>query len=947
MTKQTLLILSLFCSLSFLIPNQAYCNTLEPDFYELFDGHGSVMLLINQETADIVYANNAAESFYGYSKSELESMKISDINTLTPAEVTEEMAAAVREERNFFIFKHRLADGSIKTVEVFSYPYTFGDTQMLFSVIHDISAEAALAEQNRQFSIALLGSLTLVIFSLLYFTLRLKKQNRLLAEQNNEISTFNELRQTFIDADYDIIYLKDENLNYLFVNQAFETFHRLEKGAIIGLDDYAINDSREFAELRRQTDLKVIETGQLVEDEVTWDGQTFRVTKFPIRLSNNNFGVGAYIRDITEEKQRENYRNHNLLRNSILVDVLSKPFADTEEQLRFTLDQCLKLTDSNHGFFAFHNPETDQVDITIWSGSVLQDCAVKHVTGMDHFNHQNVLAEVIASRKALMINDFTRANPLDIILDPDSGHVPLHNYLSVPVIFNNQVKAIVGMANSPNDYDENDVYQVTALMNGVWYAVERRKTEVKLAIERNKYLQTLISIGDGVIVVNKEGRVEILNTIAETLTGWTSGEAQGLHYKEVFRIAHENSEFEVNDPIGDALASGELQELHHKAILISREGLQYNLEDSAAPILDDSGNISGAVMVFRDITEKKAQLDKIEYLSYHDSLTALYNRRFFEEEMNRLDSKRNIPISIIMCDADNLKLVNDIFGHSEGDLMLKKIAETILNSCRSDDIIARWGGDEFVILLPQTNKTEAEAIKKRIVEGISAQNIKGLYFSLSIGIGTKTEARQSLWHTLETAEDNMYQEKMRLRKQADHSLIDSILATLHQTSVREKNHSEEVKDLCRDFAKQLDLSENQTIRLTEAAYLHDIGKVALDKLMLNKEGRLTNEEYEEMKTHPVNSYRILNILDSTVDLAEIALSHHERWDGKGYPKGLQGEEIPYLARIIAIVESYVAMVSSQSYKDPISREEALLELERSKGTQFAPTLVEAFIQMFS
>jgi PleD family two-component response regulator len=182
----------------------------------------------------------------------------------------------------------------------------------------------------------------------------------------------------------------------------------------------------------------------------------------------------------------------------------------------------------------------------------------------------------------------------------------------------------------------------------------------------------------------------------------------GSHYSNVFYLTSEAEGSDIEDPIERVFKSDALYEMDNHAVLVSREGKRYYLEDSAAPIKDEKENTVGVVVVFRDVTSKQEQRREIEYLSFHDSLTGLYNRRFFEEELHRLDTERNLPISIIFGDINGLKLTNDILGHSTGDALIKKASEILKKACRDEDIVARVGGDEFMILLPKTEAQDAE-----------------------------------------------------------------------------------------------------------------------------------------------------------------------------------------------------------------------------------------------
>ena len=486
---------------------------------------------------------------------------------------------------------------------------------------------------------------------------------------------------------------------------------------------------------------------------------------------------------------------------------------------------------------------------------------------------------------------------------------------------------------------------MTLLMSGIWNALERREAQEKLTLERNKYLQTLISIGDGVMVVDKNGHVEMLNRAAEKLTGWSFAEAFGRHYREIFVLSGEQEGMTVNDPIEEVFVSDTILELRNHAILISRDNTKYFLEYSAAPIKDDSNTTVGIVLVFRDVTEKKEQREKIEYLSFHDSLTGLYNRRFFEEVIHRLDTQRNLPISIIMGDVNGLKLTNDIFGHVLGDILLQKVADILRRVSRMDDVIARWGGDEFVLLLPKTNSEETKQIIKQIKDEFAKEQIKAIKGSISMGADTKQNPDSNLVEVLNKAEERMYLAKTLECDKANSAVIDSIIHMLHENNPREKEHSIRVSELCRDMGIILKLSEIEIRKLEDAGYLHDIGKVVLEPELLKKRFSKTNQKWNEIKKHPIIGYRILNSFDHTLDLAEIVLDHQERWDGSGYPKGLNGEEIPKLARIIALAESYERKVSGADNFEAMSKEDALIDIRANAGKHFDPDLTETFIKM--
>jgi diguanylate cyclase (GGDEF)-like protein/PAS domain S-box-containing protein len=349
-------------------------------------------------------------------------------------------------------------------------------------------------------------------------------------------------------------------------------------------------------------------------------------------------------------------------------------------------------------------------------------------------------------------------------------------------------------------------------------------------------------------------------------------------------------------------------------------------------------------MIF-DITQRKEKQEKIEYLSYYDQLTGLYNRRFFEVEMKRLDSKRNIPISLVMADVNGLKLINDAFGHKFGDELLVKAAEALKEVCRKEDIVSRVGGDEFVILLPKTDKETSKEIVERINKNIKNIKIKGLDMSISFGVGTKAKEEKSLEEVYTEAENRMYKNKLFTSSSIKGNMGGTILNTIYQSNPREKNHFSQVSKLCEDMAEALELNDEIKTDLKVSGLLHDIGKVALDKRILNKVEELSEKDWEEIKNHSDIGYRILSSVNNLSSIAEYVLYHHERWDGEGYPKGLKGHEIPYISRIIAVCDAYDAMTRKEPYGPPLSKEEAIKEIKDNSGTQFDPKIASAFVRL--
>jgi diguanylate cyclase (GGDEF)-like protein/PAS domain S-box-containing protein len=622
------------------------------EFFELFNKHGSIMLIIDAETGAIEYANNAAAEFYGYTQAELEAMAIQNINMLSAAEVAREREAAALEKRNHFFFRHRLASGEVRSVEVYSYPYQFEGRRLLFSIINDITTETVLQESLRRRNTVFLTSLFVVIFIL----------SVLLA-----------------------VLMKSRERNKAIV--------------------------RELAENER---------------------------KYKTLLANLPGMV---------------YRCKN----------------DSDWTMEYVSLGCLELT----GF----RPE-----------------------------------ELVSNEK---------------------------------ISFKNLIKA-----------------EYRQVLWEKWQDVIKEKT-----IFQEEY--------------------PIITAGGEQKWVWERG--RGIYTEDGTE-------------------------------LLALEGY------------------------IADISEKKEKQKRIEFLSYQDHLTGLYNRRFFEEELRRLDTARNLPLTVVMADVNGLKIVNDAFGHAAGDLLLETVAKILKREARADDIIARMGGDEFLLLLPKTDSSAAGKMIKRIKAVTDNQKVMYLDVSVSFGWATKVEKETDIAEIMKRAEDFMYQKKLFESSSRRSDAVKSILKALHIKNPREEEHSKRVSKLCEALGRAYDLSEEEINVFRAAGELHDIGKIIIDEVILNKADKLSAAEWEVIKRHPEAGLRLLTSAFEFEPIAEFAYAHHERWDGAGYPRGLKGEDILWEARVMAIADAYDAMTCVRPYRPALSEEEAVNEIKSNAGTQFDPIIAKVFVE---
>lgn len=345
--------------------------------------------------------------------------------------------------------------------------------------------------------------------------------------------------------------------------------------------------------------------------------------------------------------------------------------------------------------------------------------------------------------------------------------------------------------------------------------------------------------------------------------------------------------------------------------------------------------------IAQDITEVKKKEKHIAYLSYHDKLTGAFNRAYFDDKAQQLQKAQAFPLSIIMGDLNGLKDVNDLLGHQAGDQLLKETAKILRKSCRDTDIISRYGGDEFAVLLPHADQDVAERVIKSIREACELNQDSMLAPSISIGYATKYTDEERLESLFKEADDMMYADKLNQLKHKRFLFSDALESAIKRESPQARAHGERVRKLAISIAKELKFTQKQITRLGVVAALHDIGKIGLPADILNKRGPYTQEEYQVMQSHVDLGARILKTSQHDMSLADDVKYHHEWYNGKGYPEGLKGENIPLMSRVIAVADAYDAMIQSRQYKPSMTPESAVAELNKYAATQFDPVMVKA------
>jgi diguanylate cyclase (GGDEF)-like protein/putative nucleotidyltransferase with HDIG domain len=355
-----------------------------------------------------------------------------------------------------------------------------------------------------------------------------------------------------------------------------------------------------------------------------------------------------------------------------------------------------------------------------------------------------------------------------------------------------------------------------------------------------------------------------------------------------------------------------------------------------------------------------------------DYLTGLYNHGFFkevlEEKIDNFD-KNGKPLSIALIDLDDFKKYNDSNGHLQGDELLKFFGELLKSEMNGKDfVVARYGGEEFAVLMTNTTKNEAlsffDHLRKRINETYfpGVENLPYRCLSFSCGIAECEretydaselihKADQALYYAKAQGKNNVqiYDEKniafdaIQYKEELD--ALEQLLKIFLSKDVYTYRHSKRVFKYAAEFSERLPLSEHEKQTLILGALIHDIGKLEVPRDIINKEGKLEPHEWEIMKKHVTWGKEIISTDIKFEELIPLVELHHERYDGKGYPYGLKGDEIPKLARILTIVDSFDAMTTERPYQRTKSFAEAIVELRRCSGQQFDPQFVEPFIQM--
>lgn len=360
--------------------------------------------------------------------------------------------------------------------------------------------------------------------------------------------------------------------------------------------------------------------------------------------------------------------------------------------------------------------------------------------------------------------------------------------------------------------------------------------------------------------------------------------------------------------------------------------------------LKDKGKVVGSSFVFHDVTSLKEAYYALEQSITYDKLTGFFNKRSFYSQLPQWEDNRYWPVTTAVFNVNNLQAMNDSYGTEYGDQVMLALCAILKKYIGVEHFIAKMDGGDIVAVFENTCQERCieicEKIKKKM-EAVSEEPV----ITLEYGVSEKTDGTLSVEKAFKNARGSMRKKKMLRDTSASRALVDSLKQTLSESDYETEEHVERTREMAARLGKEMELDDSDIARLELLAVLHDIGKVAIPHSVLLKKGKLNEEERKIMQQHTVKGYRIAKSSPELEEIADCILSHHEKWDGTGYPNGLKGEEIPLLARVISAVDSHDVMVHNRPYHNAIPEQAAIDELKACAGTQFDPHVVEVFVRL--
>jgi len=701
------------------------------------------------------------------------------------------------------------------------------------------------------------------------------------------------------------VWMKDLQGRYLAVNKSFVAYAGVPRQTIIGATDHDLYPSEEAA-IYLASDQAVLTGKRQGYFEAFVDGKWKEEFKdLAVDDQGTVVGTTGFSRDITPKKQIEKELKNSERSKAILISnlpgVAYRCINDKDWTMTFLSDGCYELT----GYYPEELLNNNQITYNeLISPKFRDEVSAKWAEDIE------------ANQKS---ND-------EYVIITKSGEEKWVWEQSVPV------------PDQDGNLTESEGFILDITANKkVLEALDESEDRFRTIFEK-------APIGIGIFNTNTGHLYQVNSKFAEIL-GRTIEELATLDWKS---YSHPE---EIQENID------KLEQLKKKKIASFRMNKRYIKPDGSlvwvnmmiVPFKAESISDMHLCMI-EDITEKKQKEEEIIYLSYHDSLTGLYNRTFFEEEKRRFDASRRLPMSVVMGDVNGLKLINDSFGHSAGDSLLREIGGMLKDTCRAEDVLARIGGDEFVILLYGTGTAGAERLCQRIYKACKTYEKKPdkqtFYLSISLGHATKTTNELNIDDLLREAEHMLYRKKNPERKKVRTTIMNAVKKQLIAKNFESPVQNNNLMKITILLGEKLNLTPEKIKQLQLLQETHDMGELSLDEKLLSKDiSSYTPEELEDYKKHTETGYRVALAVPEMNDIASDILAHHENWDGTGYPRGLKGEDIPLLARMICILDAYHEALRNNETVEAVDALNISDYLMEGSGTKFDPSILKEFLEL--
>ena len=541
------------------------------------------------------------------------------------------------------------------------------------------------------------------------------------------------------------------------------------------------------------------------------------------------------------------------------------------------------------------------------------------------------------------------------------------------ILFNNELEKIINSNISTIVYSSddnllkinNEIIEKTSNNNFIINDCQYSLNCINEIVNEDNYEIYILNMESSTLYKDHSGSSDILRTVIDNVPELIFFKDDKGIYKVANKHCNEfyaskgvdtilgksDSELPLNKNFIENCKKNDLIVINNKTPLYIEEdihddnGKKQVFETVKTPVIDKEGTFIGIIGVAKDITAQKELENNLRYLSYTDSLTGLRNRAYFRKKINELIEEEAFPIKIIMGDVNGLKIVNDTFGHIEGDNLIISMAKKLKEFYDNPELIFRWGGDEFVLLIPRCKEEEYSRLIEKL-NSIDDDNCSSKFnLSMSIGSSIINNKNDNLDEALNEAENKLYRQKLLIGKSVRSSILSTLIKTLQVKNVESKEHTERVVNHSLAIGQRLNLDIEDLDELALVAKLHDIGKIGIPEEILLKPSKLTYDEFEIMKTHSEKGYRLIMTLPELSHIARGILAHHEKYDGTGYPLGLSKNEIPLVSRIVSVVDAYDAMTNNRIYNKIKSKSEAIEELQKFSGSQFDPKIVNIFCSL--